>query len=94
MPFRCLLCENDVEWCVTHSLCSKCRVIKHTITLYGDRFFETIDRVFVRNQQGQIKKEQDILKEEVKETCEKIKDDSDESYEKPKTRNKTQSKSV
>ena len=91
MVFKCVLCEGE-EWCYTTSLCSKCRVIKHTITLYGDRFFETVDRVFVRNPQGQLKKEQDALKEEEK--CIKDKVIGDESHIVPTDKMKLRSETT
>jgi hypothetical protein len=60
--FECKLCEK--ETCMTTHVCEKCRRIKHLINLYGDRVFEVLEAVLVRNEDKQeLKIQQEIKKE-------------------------------
>jgi hypothetical protein len=56
MPFNCVLCEKAEEWCVVNSFCLKCRRVKHLINIYGDDFFESMEKVFVRSEKQQDNK--------------------------------------
>ena len=49
---------------MTTHVCEKCRRIKHLINLYGDRVFEVLEAVLVRNEDKQeLKIQQEIKKE-------------------------------
>jgi tyrosine-protein phosphatase YwqE len=63
--FSCVLCEK--EWMVVHSLCEKCRRIKHLINLYDDKVYSTLENCLVRNQDQIVRKENIQIKEEKKE---------------------------
>ena len=54
--FTCTLCNKEPCYIVNH--CDKCKKIKHLLSLYGDRVYDVLDNVLVRNQQAQEKKEQ------------------------------------
>jgi len=56
MPFNCVLCEKAEEWCVVNHFCVRCRRVKHLINIYGDEFYESMERVLVRNKQQQDNK--------------------------------------
>ncbi len=56
MPFNCVLCEKAEEWCVVNNFCVKCRRVKHLINIYGDEFYDSMERVLVRNRQQQENK--------------------------------------
>lgn len=58
----CSLCEK--ETCYISKHCDKCRQIKHLINLYGDRVYDVLNNVLVRNEQAQEKKEQIELNSE------------------------------
>ncbi len=62
MVFSCVFCEE--EWCYMTNLCESCRRLKHLKKIYGERFNSCLEKVLVRNEQGQENKETAILKEE------------------------------
>lgn len=62
--FSCTLCNK--ETCYISNHCDKCRQIKHLINLYGDRVYDVLNNVLVRNEQAQEKKEQIELNSEKK----------------------------
>ena len=68
--FECKLCER--ETCVTTHVCEKCRRVKHLINLYGDRVFEVLEAVLVRNEQKQELKIQQEIKKEKEQIEDKI----------------------
>jgi len=68
--FECKLCER--ETCVTTHICEKCRRVKHLINLYGDRVFEVLEAVLVRNEQKQELKIQQEIKKEKEQIEDKI----------------------
>ena len=43
--FNCVLCEskNSDEWLYTSKFCSKCKKIKHYLSIYSDRVYEILD---------------------------------------------------
>jgi len=63
--FFCVLCEK--EWMVIHSLCQKCRRIKHLLSLYEDKVYSTLENCLVRNKEQIEFKENVQIKEEKKE---------------------------
>lgn len=90
MVFNCGLCE--VETCYLSRYCDKCQAIKRIINVYGhNEVLEILDNVCLRNPQQRQYKINDELKKEIinKKKLNPIKEeDTDESYEKPHTRNK------
>lgn len=61
----CVLCEkNSVEFWFGN-LCSKCRRIKHHISINGDRVYEILDNVLSRTEEKQILKEAEEIKKEI-----------------------------
>ena len=70
----CILCEginqNDDEYIIWSKFCVKCRLIKHLISVYQGRVYQTLETVLVRNPQAQIIKEDQIIKEEIEKTKE------------------------
>ena len=56
MPFNCVLCEKADEWCVLNNFCLKCRRVKHLINIYGEEFYESMEKVFVRSEKQQENK--------------------------------------
>lgn len=63
--FSCVLCEK--EFVVIHSLCDKCRRIKHLINLYNDKVYQTLENCLVRNEEQISKKENFQINQEKKE---------------------------
>lgn len=65
--FLCVLCEKETVY--TSSLCDKCRVIKHLMTVYTpDRVYDVLDKVLRRTEDKQELK----INQEIKEEKEKI----------------------
>jgi hypothetical protein len=62
--FYCSLCQKEPCYIATH--CEKCKKIKHLLNLYGDRVYDVLDNVLVRNNQAIEKKEQVELTSEKK----------------------------
>lgn len=60
--FSCVLCEKNEEYLFVSKFCGKCRKIKHLINLYGDRVYEVLDEVLVKNE----KEQEEHIKEELK----------------------------
>lgn len=60
--FVCTLCEK--ETCYISKHCDKCRQIKHLINLYGDRVYDVLNCVLVRNETAISKKTEKELKNE------------------------------
>lgn len=56
MVFNCVLCEKSDEYLITASFCIKCRRVKHLINIYGEEFYDTMERVLVRNKTQQDNK--------------------------------------
>ena len=64
MPFYCYLCELEYAGFFAH-FCTKCRRLKHLISVYGDRVYEVVDEVLVRQPQQQNNKIKIELKKEI-----------------------------
>ena len=60
----CVLCEKPSEFWFG-SLCSKCRKIKHYISIHDERVYEILDNVLSRAKDKQIIKEAEEIKEEI-----------------------------
>lgn len=60
--WNCVLCEKSEEYLIISKFCSKCRKIKHLLNLYGDRVYEVLDEVLVKNETEQ----EEHIKEELK----------------------------
>lgn len=60
--FVCSLCERETCYIAQH--CPKCRQIKHLLNLYGDRVYEVLNCVLVRNEKAIAKKTELELKTE------------------------------
>lgn len=66
--FSCVLCEKNEEYLFVSKFCNKCRKIKHLINLYGDRVYEVLDEVLVKNEKEQEEHIQEELKNELTKT--------------------------
>ena len=60
--FVCTLCEKETCYVAKH--CDKCRQIKHLLNLYGDRVYDVLNCVLVRNENAIAKKTEVQLKNE------------------------------
>lgn len=60
--FVCTLCEKETCYIAKH--CDKCRQIKHLLNLYGDRVYDVLNCVLVRNEKAINKKTEVELKAE------------------------------
>ena len=60
--FVCTLCEKETCYVAKH--CDKCRQIKHLLNLYGDRVYDVLNCVLVRNEKAIAKKTEAELKTE------------------------------
>lgn len=60
--FVCTLCEKETCYIAKH--CDKCRQIKHLLNLYGDRVYDVLNCVLVRNEKAINKKTEAELKTE------------------------------
>ena len=82
--FDCKLCEKSEEYLFTSSLCSKCRKVKHYLSLYGDRVYEVLDSVLSRD----IEKQNNKIRAEIHEEINKKEDQL--ALDPVKTRSKTE----
>jgi len=89
--FSCSLCEskNSDEWLYTSKFCSKCKKIKHYLSIYSDRVYEILDEVLSRTEDKQNNKINQEIKKEIENKKYNLrnkisKTETDESYIKPK----------
>tara|TARA_Y100000401_G_C8283029_1_gene204527 strand:- start:652 stop:900 length:249 start_codon:yes stop_codon:yes gene_type:complete len=60
--FSCAICEDYS----LYSLCSACRVVRHTCTLVGrERLLEVLENVFQRTEEKQNNKIKEEIKQEI-----------------------------
>ena len=63
----CYLCrvENRISWS-TGYFCIRCKKLQDTIAIFGDRVYDVVDNVLMRNdEEKQIIKEADEIKKEI-----------------------------
>ena len=66
MVFSCVLCNGaHDEYLFTSSLCSKCKKIKHYISIYDDRVYEVLDSVLSRTKDKQDNKVKAEIQKEI-----------------------------
>ena len=64
--FSCILCNGKhEEYLLTSHLCSKCKKIKHYLSIYEDRVYEVLDSVLSRTEDKQNNKIKHEIKKEI-----------------------------
>ena len=66
--FDCSLCLNSDEYLVTSRFCSKCKRIKHLLSIYGAEVYLTLEEVLVRNADQQKNKIATSIKPKIERT--------------------------
>ena len=66
--FDCSLCLNSDEYLVTSKFCSKCKRIKHLLSIYGAEVYLTLEEVLVRNAAQQKNKIATSIKPKIERT--------------------------
>ena len=66
--FDCSLCLNSDEYLVTSKFCSKCKRIKHLLSIYGSEVYLTLEEVLVRNADQQKNKIATSIKPKIERT--------------------------
>tara|TARA_R110000803_G_scaffold54362_4_gene111052 strand:+ start:1526 stop:1777 length:252 start_codon:yes stop_codon:yes gene_type:complete len=64
----CSLCLNSDEYLLTSRFCSKCKRIKHLLSIYGDDVYLTLEEVLVRNSNQQKNKIETTIKPKIERT--------------------------
>ena len=64
----CSLCLNSEEYLLTSKLCSKCKRIKHLLSIYGADVYLTLEEVLVRNASQQKNKIDTTIKPKIERT--------------------------
>lgn len=78
MVFHCALCE--VETVYVSTLCTKCRRIKHLLSLYHSRVYDVLDKVLITSPAKEKELCKEELKNEIREQVKKVQgSDSDSS---------------
>ena len=81
--FSCILCNgNHEEYLLTSSLCSKCKKIKHYISIYNDRVYEVLDSVLSRCEEKQDNKIKSEIQKEIENKKYNLRSDKDKKEEK------------
>ena len=66
MVFSCVLCNGaHDEYLFTSYLCSKCKKVKHYISIYDDRVYEVLDSVLSRTKDKQDNKVKAEIQKEI-----------------------------
>jgi hypothetical protein len=79
--FSCPLCRE--EWCITSKLCEDCDKVRHLYSIYDKKIImDILDKTLIVQR---FKEHEDYIKDEKSGKWVK-KDETDNSYEKPKTR--------
>ena len=63
----CQLCNGE-EYCYVSRFCSKCRRIKHLLSIYGDDVYLTLEEVLVRDPEQQKNKINTTIKPKIERT--------------------------
>lgn len=63
--WSCVLCEKSDEYLFISKFCSKCRRIKHHLSLSGDRVYEVLECVLSRDVNKQNNKINAEIKNEI-----------------------------
>ena len=66
--FDCSLCLNSDEYLVTARFCTKCKGIKHLLSIYGSEVYLTLEEVLVRNADQQKNKIATSIKPKIERT--------------------------
>ena len=64
----CSLCLNSDEYLLTSRFCSKCKRIKHLLSIYGEDVYLTLEEVLVRNSNQQKNKIETTIKPKIERT--------------------------
>lgn len=66
--FDCSLCLNSDEYLLTSRFCTKCKRIKHLLSIYGAEVYLTLEEVLVRNADQQKNKIATSIKPKIERT--------------------------